>query len=288
MMMRFFRSDEKFPQMLTQFESSPEFGGASGSDGCRDDEPGGDEDGDKDEEDGDNMWAPPSRSGNSLGKVSLASFPLQFIPGDLSPGIGIPSDKSPGIPRIYRWGRSAEMESSETHEYPSLISTFFDTHTYDGVFAQDNARIQYEEMLRLRDLGANTPSGVPYTKEEILALVRKGKQRGYIPGVGRVLTGKGKTAIFANQPRGTYTDAKIDEMLTSTDKTIDEAKEEAKRTRRELELLRRVVKSDGWMSQLLTQLGSQSEIDGDNRSGSGGGGDDESGEDEDAGGDDDI
>ncbi|GJS73698.1 hypothetical protein Tco_0706539 [Tanacetum coccineum] len=48
-------SDEKFPQMLTQFESSPEFGGASGSDGCRDDEPGGDEDGDKDEEDGDNQ-----------------------------------------------------------------------------------------------------------------------------------------------------------------------------------------------------------------------------------------
>ncbi|GJY57447.1 hypothetical protein Tco_0456562 [Tanacetum coccineum] len=28
-----------------------------------------------------------------------------------------------------------QMESSETYEYPSLISTFFDTHTYDGVFA---------------------------------------------------------------------------------------------------------------------------------------------------------
>nr|GEZ88718.1 hypothetical protein [Tanacetum cinerariifolium] len=40
---------------------------------------------------------------------------------------------------------------------------------------QDEARIQYEEMLRLRDSGANTLSGVPYTKEEILALVRKGK-----------------------------------------------------------------------------------------------------------------
>nr|GEU41684.1 hypothetical protein [Tanacetum cinerariifolium] len=39
-----------------------------------------------------------------------------------------------------------------------------------------------KEMLRLRDLGANTPSGVPYTEEQILALVRKGKQRGHIPG----------------------------------------------------------------------------------------------------------
>ncbi|GJY72696.1 hypothetical protein Tco_0476399 [Tanacetum coccineum] len=46
-------SDDKFSQMLDQFESSPEFGGASGSGGCGDDESGGDEDGDEDEEDGD-------------------------------------------------------------------------------------------------------------------------------------------------------------------------------------------------------------------------------------------
>ncbi|GJZ33914.1 hypothetical protein Tco_0579350 [Tanacetum coccineum] len=117
-------------------------------------------------------------------------------------------------------------------------------------------------MLRLRDLGANTPSGVPYTKEEILALVRKGKQRGHILG--------------------------IDEMLASRDKTIDEAKEEAKRTKRELSLLRRVVMSDNRMSHMFTHLGSQSEIDGGSESGSGGGGDDEPGGDEDAGGDDDI
>ncbi|GKE76887.1 hypothetical protein Tco_1543007, partial [Tanacetum coccineum] len=48
-----FRSDDKFSQMLDQFESSPEFGGASGSDRCGDDEPGSDEDDDEDEEDGD-------------------------------------------------------------------------------------------------------------------------------------------------------------------------------------------------------------------------------------------
>ncbi|GJW30501.1 hypothetical protein Tco_0047376 [Tanacetum coccineum] len=87
------------------------------------------------------------------------------------------------------------------------------------------------EMLRPRDLGSNTPLGVPYTEEEILFL-----------------------------PRGMYIDAEIDEMLTSRDKMIDEAKEEAKRTRRELELLRGVVRFDDQMSQLLTQLGSHSEI----------------------------
>ncbi|GJZ09019.1 zinc finger, CCHC-type containing protein [Tanacetum coccineum] len=51
MMMRLFRSDDKFSQVLNQYESSPEFGNANESGGCGDDEPGGDEDGDEDEED---------------------------------------------------------------------------------------------------------------------------------------------------------------------------------------------------------------------------------------------
>ncbi|GKD97489.1 hypothetical protein Tco_1381386, partial [Tanacetum coccineum] len=37
----------------SNIKSSPEFGGASESGGCGDDKPGGDEDGDEDEEDGD-------------------------------------------------------------------------------------------------------------------------------------------------------------------------------------------------------------------------------------------
>nr|GEX41615.1 reverse transcriptase domain-containing protein [Tanacetum cinerariifolium] len=53
MMMRLFRSDYKFSQMLDQFESSLEFGGPSRNGGCGDDEPGGDENGDEDEEDDD-------------------------------------------------------------------------------------------------------------------------------------------------------------------------------------------------------------------------------------------
>ncbi|GJX31879.1 hypothetical protein Tco_0241734, partial [Tanacetum coccineum] len=49
-----------------------------------------------------------------------------------------------------------------------------------------------EEMVRLRALGSNTESGVPYTDEEINAMARKGKQRGHLPGVGRVLPGRAR------------------------------------------------------------------------------------------------
>ncbi|GJY02501.1 enolase [Tanacetum coccineum] len=71
--------------------------------------------------------------------------------------------------------RDEMMESSATREYPSLIHTFFVTHTVNGVFTRDEDRAIYEEMLRLQALGSNTPSGVPYTEEEINALAQKGK-----------------------------------------------------------------------------------------------------------------
>ncbi|GKB84336.1 hypothetical protein Tco_0956608 [Tanacetum coccineum] len=51
-------------------------------------------------------------------------------------------------------------------------------------------------MLRLQGLGSNTPSGVPYTDDEIKTIVRGGKQRGHIEGfcrVGRVLPGQGRS-----------------------------------------------------------------------------------------------
>ncbi|GJV20536.1 hypothetical protein Tco_1369556 [Tanacetum coccineum] len=44
-----------------------------------------------------------------------------------------------------------------------------------------------DEMLRLQGLGSNTPTGVPYTEDEIIAIVCGGKQRGHIPGVRRML-----------------------------------------------------------------------------------------------------
>ncbi|GJY00452.1 hypothetical protein Tco_0357470 [Tanacetum coccineum] len=49
LMMKLFRSDDKFSQMLNQYESTPEFG--SGSGGYGDDEMADDEDCDEDEED---------------------------------------------------------------------------------------------------------------------------------------------------------------------------------------------------------------------------------------------
>ncbi|GKA82333.1 hypothetical protein Tco_0789081, partial [Tanacetum coccineum] len=75
------------------------------------------------------------------------------------------------------------MESSATREYPS--------HTVNGVFLNPEDKALYDEMLRLQGLGSNTEMGVPYTEDEIMAIVHGGKQRGHIPGVGKVLQRQG-------------------------------------------------------------------------------------------------
>ncbi|GKA56354.1 hypothetical protein Tco_0755426 [Tanacetum coccineum] len=161
------------------------------------------------------------------------------------------------------------MESSETRKYPSLIQTYFDTHTVDGVFLQDEARIQYEEMLKLRDLGANTPTGVRYTEDQIMAMVRRGKQRGNIPGVGMVLAGQGRGVISIDEPRCTHTDADINEV-----------KKENNKLRKEVNILMTVVRSDGGCLSCLRSFSysMRSVV----TTGVAGGGDDELGKDEDA------
>nr|GEZ13349.1 hypothetical protein [Tanacetum cinerariifolium] len=58
--------------------------------------------------------------------------------------------------------------------YPSLIHTFFLTHTVGGVFLNPEKKALYDEMMRLHGLGSNTPTGVPYTEDEIMAIVREG------------------------------------------------------------------------------------------------------------------
>ncbi|GKD07893.1 hypothetical protein Tco_1187578 [Tanacetum coccineum] len=70
--------------------------------------------------------------------------------------------------------------ASDTQEYPSLIDTFWRTHTIDGVFPKDEDRRIYEEMKRLEATGE-------YTEDEINRLERGGKLRWHIPGMGRVL-----------------------------------------------------------------------------------------------------
>nr|GEX90514.1 hypothetical protein [Tanacetum cinerariifolium] len=68
-----------------------------------------------------------------------------------------------------------------------LIQTFFDTHNVGG-----------EEMLRLQGLGT-------YTDDQIMAMVRGGKQRRHILDVGRVLAGRGKDVLDVPMPRCNHT-----------------------------------------------------------------------------------
>ncbi|GJU89915.1 hypothetical protein Tco_1302338 [Tanacetum coccineum] len=82
--------------------------------------------------------------------------------------------------------------------------------------AQNQAKSK-EAMLRLRDLGPNTPTGVPYTEDQIMAMVRKGKQRGHIYGVGKVLSGQGRDVISINEPRCTHS-ANVDEVKAENKK----------------------------------------------------------------------
>ncbi|GKB77580.1 RNA-directed DNA polymerase, eukaryota, reverse transcriptase zinc-binding domain protein [Tanacetum coccineum] len=165
--------------------------------------------------------------------------------------------------------RDQMMESSATREYPSLIQTFFQTHTVGGVFLRDEDRALYEEMLRLQGLGSNTETGVPYTEDEIMAIVRKGKQRGHLPGVGRVLPGQGTDVLSPPPPRCTHP------------ADVKKLKKSNKRLTKQVSMIMKLFRSDDKMSQMLTQLESQPEFG--SGSGSGGCGDDESGDDEDGG-----
>ncbi|GJS72663.1 hypothetical protein Tco_0705504 [Tanacetum coccineum] len=159
------------------------------------------------------------------------------------------------------------MESSATREYPSLIHTFFVTHTVNGVFTQDEDRAIYEETLRLQALDSNTETGVPYTEEEIMAIVRKGKQRGHLPGVGRVLSGRA-TDGCPPPPQSTVDPADV-EKLKKSNKSLT----------KQVKMMMRIFRSDDKFSQMFDQFESSPEFGG--ASGSGGCGDDESGGDED-------
>ena len=115
-------------------------------------------------------------------------------------------------------------------------------------------------MCSLRDLGADTPIGRAYTEEEILAMVLKGKQRGYIAGRGRVVPGIGKTRL-SSAPSGSYTTPEIDKMFAEKDKKIKEVEEEAKQTKAQLKAIMNVMKgSPELWSQLMSQMPSETEV----------------------------
>nr|GEY25759.1 hypothetical protein [Tanacetum cinerariifolium] len=98
------------------------------------------------------------------------------------------------------------MKTSATREYPSLIHTFFLTHTVNGVFLNPEDKALY-------GLGSNTPTGVPYTEDEIMAIVCEGKQRGHIPGVRRVLPGQGTLESQPEYDGGSGSDGCGDDKL---------------------------------------------------------------------------
>nr|GEW00148.1 hypothetical protein [Tanacetum cinerariifolium] len=74
-------------------------------------------------------------------------------------------------------------ESSTTREYPSLIHTFFLTHTVGGIFLNLEDKALYDEMLRLRGLGSNTPRGTvilpppPCTHTSDVVKLKKSEKR---------------------------------------------------------------------------------------------------------------
>ncbi|GJS84815.1 hypothetical protein Tco_0751356 [Tanacetum coccineum] len=72
------------------------------------------------------------------------------------------------------------------------------THTVGG-FLEPPRTSRYIVLLRLQGLAQNTPSGVPYTEDEIKAIVRGGKQWGHILGVGRVLPRQGTVIPLPSQ-----------------------------------------------------------------------------------------
>nr|GEV01726.1 hypothetical protein [Tanacetum cinerariifolium] len=156
----------------------------------------------------------------------------------------------------------SKMETSATREYPSLIHTFFLTHTVGGIFLNPEEKALYDEMLRLQGLGSNTPTGVPYTEDEIMAIVCGGKQRGHIPGVGRVLPRQGTVIPPPSQSTHSADIARI--------------KKREKLLTKQVNMFMMLFRSDDKFSQMLTQLESHPD-------GSGGCEDDEPGDDEDDG-----
>ncbi|GJV51679.1 hypothetical protein Tco_1447420, partial [Tanacetum coccineum] len=129
-------------------------------------------------------------------------------------------------------------EEDSTREYPSLIHTFFLTHTVGGVFLNPEDKALY----------APTPPRVPYTEDEIMAIVRGGKQRGHIPGVGRVLPGQG--TVIPPPSQSTH----------STD--IARLKKREKQLTKQVNMFMRLFRSDDKFSQMLNQFESQPEYGG--------------------------
>ncbi|GKB11468.1 putative heat shock protein 70 family protein [Tanacetum coccineum] len=119
--------------------------------------------------------------------------------------------------------------------------------------------LQIEKMMRIGAtyVRSNTFTGVPYTEDEIMVIVRGSKQRGHIPGVGRVLPGQG-TVIPPSPPCTHSSDAA-------------KIKKSEKRLTKQVKMFMKLFRRDDKFSQMLTQLESLPEYDGVSGSGGCGG-----------------
>ncbi|GJT64822.1 hypothetical protein Tco_1016302, partial [Tanacetum coccineum] len=164
------------------------------------------------------------------------------------------------LQKIYN-GKKAALK--EKHWIPGSDGTY----NLERIRQSRPSHISEDELLRLQGLGSNTETGVPYTEDEIMAIVRGGKQRGHIPGVGRFLPGQ-RTVIPPSPP-----------CKHSSD--VSKLKRREKVLTCEVNMFMKLFRSDDKFSQMLSQLESQPEIGGGSRSG--GCEDDEQGYDEDDG-----
>ncbi|GJV95345.1 hypothetical protein Tco_1546922 [Tanacetum coccineum] len=83
------------------------------------------------------------------------------------------------------------IKQQHTYDWDAKIDFYLNDPRNQARAAQNRQnRAKSTIMLRLQRLSSKTETGVPYTEEEIMAIIRKGKQRGHLPGVGRVLSGR--------------------------------------------------------------------------------------------------
>nr|GEZ10417.1 hypothetical protein [Tanacetum cinerariifolium] len=105
------------------------------------------------------------------------------------------------------------------------------------------------EFRWLQALGSNTPSGVPYTEEEIDALARKGKQWGYLLGVGRVLPRKATKVLSLPSPQCTHNFVDVEKL-----------KKKNKHLTKQVNLMMKLFRSVDKFSQMLNQYKSSPEF----------------------------
>ncbi|GJS72500.1 hypothetical protein Tco_0705341 [Tanacetum coccineum] len=155
----------------------------------------------------------PNALQTSLRKIRMRRFGFGLIPRTW-----------PGVLKMLKTGQRARSyaDRDPDHLLPSEIS-------------RCRAPRLKKEIRRLQALGE-------YTNDQIMVMVRKGKQRRHIPGVGQVLAGRSKDVLDVPVPRCNHTS------------DVNELKRNNKLLTKQIDMIMKVMSSDDMMSQLLTQL----------------------------------